>query len=257
MFIRQGQNESEITNGVRASLIVGERTLPIVKTQRKKSIGIKANGQTLELHVPKHLSERALKKVLDSHRDWIQKRLYAFESKPQANFQFQPNELLDYLGESFVFLPSACTHSKQIKITCEIAQFKLTVPENRWPETDLNTLLTPVISNWYTEQALDYFEQKMPVYAQQIGVEYTKIQVKNYKSRWGSCYSDGRIQFNWKLMQAPSWVIDYVIVHELCHLKHANHSSAFWSLVQHHYPRTQEAKHWLKTHQHRLIQFLS
>ena len=153
MFSRQNQAAS-IASSEPATLTVGEHTLPIVKTQRKKSIGIKANGQTLELHVPKHLSERALRKVLDSHRDWIHKRLYAFESKPQTNFQFQPNEQLDFLGESFVFLPSACMHSKQIKITCETAQFKLTVPEAEWLATELNTLLTPVISSWYTKQEI-------------------------------------------------------------------------------------------------------
>lgn len=263
MFSRRDQGQSKAVDSAGsvsaelATLAVGGRTLSIVKTRRKKSIGMKANGQTLELHVPKHLSERALQKVLDSHRDWIHKRLHAFEAKSQTPFQFQPNDPLDFLGERFTFFPSACRHSKQIEITCEAAHFKLIVPENRWSKTDLKPLLMPAIIGWYTEHAVDYFEQKMPIYAQKIGVEYTQIQVKNYKSRWGSCYSDGRIQFNWKLMQAPSWVIDYVIVHELCHLIHANHSSAFWSLVERHYPCTLEAKRWLKTHQHRLIQFLS
>lgn len=79
-----------------------------------------------------------------------------------------------------------------------------------------------------------------------IGVQPTAIIVKTYKARWGSCYSDGRISFNWKLIMAATWVIDYVVVHELCHLIHHNHSANFWRLVEQYYPSYKQAKEWLK-----------
>jgi len=240
------------------SLTVGEHVLPIVKTHRKKSIGIKPNANRFELHVPKHLSDRALRKVLDNHAAWIHKRLQTFHSKPLTVFQFQLNDNLVFLGESYGFVPRPSAELKRICIECSGQQLRLAVPAKKWPDSpaDLKNVLAAPLVNWYKQQAVMYFEKQMPLYAQQIGVKYTAIQVKTYKSRWGSCYSDGRIQFNWKLMQAPAWVIDYVIVHELCHLKHANHSRAFWDLVEQHYPQTLQAKTWLKTHQHTLMAFL-
>ncbi|MCF6345251.1 MAG: M48 family metallopeptidase [Thiomicrorhabdus sp.] len=83
-----------------------------------------------------------------------------------------------------------------------------------------------------------------------------ELLVKGYKSRWGSCCSDGRLQFNWRLWQAPDWVIDYVIVHELCHRVYPNHSKAFWALVMQHYPKTNEAKRMIKQQGKRWIKFL-
>ena len=247
---------------------VGEYTLPIVKTHRKKSIGLKPKGDSFELHVPKHLSNRSLKQVLNDHASWIQTRLHQNQAKAaqsSSDFDFKVDEPLMFLGETYHFQPQASTSVKRVQIALENHVFQVLIPSKKYPETTdqsqyaahLKTRLTPVLSDWYKKQAVSYFEQKMPIFAKQIGVEYTAIQVKKYKSRWGSCYSDGRIQFNWKLLQAPTWVIDYVIVHELCHLKHANHSPAFWNLVAAHYPQTQEAKRWLKTYQYRLIGFLS
>jgi len=247
---------------------VGGHTLPIVKSHRKKSIGLKPKADSFELHVPKHLSNRALSQVLNDHASWIQTRLQHHQTKiirSPNRFEFKVDEPLLFFGETYTFQPQAPTSFKRVQIALENQAFQVLIPSKKYPETTdenqyaahLKTLLTPVLSDWYKQQAVTYFEQKMPIFANQIGVEYTAIQVKNYKSRWGSCYVDGRIQFNWKLLQAPTWVIDYVIVHELCHLKHANHSPAFWNLVETHYPQTQEAKRWLKTHQHRLIGFLS
>ena len=241
------------------SFTVGEHVLPIVKTHRKKSIGIKPNANRLELHVPKHLSDRALRTVLNNHIDWISRRLNAFKLKEIATFQFKRNEHLVLLGCEYRFVAQSSDNRQRIQVTAEQKQVCVSVPTNKWPASnkELSSVLTVPLINWYKQQAVAYFEKEMPIYAEQIGVQYSAIQVKSYKSRWGSCYPDGRIQFNWKLIQAPAWVVDYVIVHELCHLKHANHSAAFWNLVETHYANTQPAKKWLKEHQHNLMNFLS
>jgi hypothetical protein len=101
-----------------------------------------------------------------------------------------------------------------------------------------------------------YLASKLEQYTKQIGVTHQSVTVKGYKSRWGSCSSDGRLQFNWRLMQAPRWVIDYVMVHELCHIIHPNHSREFWALVQKHCPKRDEAKRYFKQHGSMWIQFL-
>jgi predicted metal-dependent hydrolase len=72
--------------------------------------------------------------------------------------------------------------------------------------------------------------------------------VRNQKSRWGSCSRRGTISLNWRLIQAPAFVLDYIILHELCHLEHMNHSRRFWRQVEHLYPGFKAAERWLKQH---------
>jgi len=74
----------------------------------------------------------------------------------------------------------------------------------------------------------------------------SSVDVKSYRSRWGSCHKDGRVYFNWRIIMAPHSVVDYVVVHELCHLVYHNHSAAYWKLVEHSYSDFRNAKTWLK-----------
>ncbi|WP_133627269.1 M48 family metallopeptidase [Fonticella tunisiensis] len=82
--------------------------------------------------------------------------------------------------------------------------------------------------------------------------ERFRVVVKEQKSIWGSCSSRGNINFNWRLIMAPLSVIDYVVIHELCHLKHQDHSSKFWSLVEYVMPDYKEKKKWLRENGGRL-----
>ncbi|BBP46579.1 hypothetical protein THMIRHAS_19520 [Thiosulfatimonas sediminis] len=103
-------------------------------------------------------------------------------------------------------------------------------------------------------EAQQYFTEKVPYYATQMRLQPKQIKVKSYQACWGNCYHQrGLLQFNWKLLQAPSWVVDYVIVHELAHLVHPNHSTDFWSLVHRHYPQTPQAKRYLKENGQRMM----
>jgi predicted metal-dependent hydrolase len=89
--------------------------------------------------------------------------------------------------------------------------------------------------------------------AKAIGVKPISIKVKSYKSRWGSCSSKGDVSYNWKIMQAPSSVIDYVVIHELCHLIEHNHSSKFWNMVEKYCPEWRKSKEWLKRNSMQLL----
>lgn len=98
----------------------------------------------------------------------------------------------------------------------------------------------------YRQAAKEYFPRRVAYYAQQIGVTYGTIRIAGQKTRWGSCSSKGTLSFNWKLMLAPPKVLDYVVVHELCHRKEMNHSPRFWKLVEEIMPDYKEYKQWLK-----------
>lgn len=96
------------------------------------------------------------------------------------------------------------------------------------------------------EEALKVIPERVEYFAKVIGVTYGKITVRNQKTRWGSCSSKGNLNFNCLLMLAPPEVLDYVVVHELCHRKQMNHSKAFWSEVEKVFPDYKEARKWLK-----------
>ncbi len=102
------------------------------------------------------------------------------------------------------------------------------------------------LQGWFEQQAKVYMPTRVSTLSQQLKLVPVDLKIKKYKARWGSCSSTGVISLNYLLMMTPDFVIDYVIVHELCHLKHMNHSRNFWDLVASFYPEYAQAKHWLK-----------
>ena len=103
------------------------------------------------------------------------------------------------------------------------------------------------------EKALEYIPKRVSYFAKQIGVTYGKITIRNQKTRWGSCSSKGNLNFNCLLMLTPPEVIDYVVVHELCHRKEMNHSGAFWAEVEKAIPDYKEQVKWLKENGEKII----
>ncbi len=100
----------------------------------------------------------------------------------------------------------------------------------------------------YRNTARDIFTKRVAQYHQMTGGNYTSITIRDQKSRWGSCSSRGTLSFNYRLVFAPPKVLDYVVVHELCHLTHMNHSKDFWSMVERIMPEYKEYKKWLREH---------
>jgi predicted metal-dependent hydrolase len=88
-----------------------------------------------------------------------------------------------------------------------------------------------------------------------LGVRYARIAIRGQRTRWGSCSSRGTLSFNWRLALAPFSVLDYVVVHELCHLRVPNHSSRFWALVAERRPGFRDARDWLREHGEELLAF--
>lgn len=104
----------------------------------------------------------------------------------------------------------------------------------------------------YREAARVRFESRVAYYHEITGGSYTSIAVRDQKSRWGSCSSRGTLSFNYRLIFAPQPVLDYVVVHELCHLTHMNHSRDFWDMVAEVMPEYAEHRKWLRDNGHEL-----
>ncbi len=100
----------------------------------------------------------------------------------------------------------------------------------------------------YREAARDYFAARVRFYHQATGGSYRRITIRDQRSRWGSCSSTGTLSFNYRLMFAPPKVLDYVVVHELCHLTHMDHSKDFWNMVASVMPDYKIYQKWLREH---------
>ena len=116
------------------------------------------------------------------------------------------------------------------------------------PEPDSDPAVRAAIKSTLSALALKRIRQRLDFFVPRVGRAPGRVAIRDQKSRWGSCSQKGNLNFNWKLIMAPPQALDYVVVHELCHLYEFNHSPRFWSLVQAQLPDYEVWKKWLKTH---------
>lgn len=102
------------------------------------------------------------------------------------------------------------------------------------------------LKQWYQTRALEKLKEKTKRYASILGVTPKSVDVKEYKSRWGSCSSSGDVTCNWRTIISPHHIVDYIVVHELCHLLEHNHGAKYWKHVQSIIPNYKECREWLK-----------
>ena len=107
-----------------------------------------------------------------------------------------------------------------------------------------------VLRDWYFDRAKEKILPRVQQHARQLGVEFQKAKIVDNRYRWGSCTVKDNVNFNWRLIKAPMFVIDYVIVHELAHLLEANHTPRFWNIVRTQTPTMEKARSWLRDNGH-------
>lgn len=223
------------------SIEVDGFTVNIKKSARRKTMALKVTHNGVSIHIPSHLPLKIAKQFISQKTDWIKLKLEQQATHRPIEKQYCEGEILLFLGERCTLrLQQQETALTVKKIASDI---HISGRLNRSSETSLKKVLI----HWYKQQAEYYLKSQTQVLAKKTGLIPRSTTVKTYKARWGSCKITGEIQFNWKLMLAPPAVVDYVIVHELCHLTHHNHSAAFWQLVAYHYPEFKQARQWLKT----------
>ncbi|MDR5658959.1 SprT family zinc-dependent metalloprotease [Serpentinicella sp. ANB-PHB4] len=211
------------------------------RNRKTLSIQIKGKEEVLVI-APVGVSKEKVLEIVKKKSKWIvRKQLELKDIKhEQKSIDYVNNETLYYLGE-------VC--SLDVVLDKEI-----TIPEVRKIEgkiqvhsgsTDKETI-KEALKQWYFNEARECIEGIILDYQSVLKVKPTKITIKDQKKRWGSCTSKEHVLFNWKLIMAPKSVIEYVVVHELCHLIHLNHSKEFWQLVKNTLPNYELSKNHLK-----------
>ena len=206
--------------------------------KRRKAIQIKVlPSQIIEFVSPGNLSKSEIDRILSTKSRWITGKfseLAALANNP-VNTSLSSGAQILYQGEPYVLKiiedisePSVYISAGKITISLKPGQPLITT-----------------LRAWLTNQALITLREKTKYWAAQIGVRPAKITLKDQKTRWGSCSSLGNINYNWRIIMAPPKVIDYLVVHELCHLLVPNHSATFWSKVEEFSPDYKDNRQWL------------
>jgi len=221
-------------------------TVQVVKSPRRKSMAIKINTDGASIHIPSKLPLRYAEDFIVKKSAWIKTKLKQQSLREPAKKEFIDGESFLYLGLPYTFQLKEANSKPAITLSektiyCHARLNKVS-----------KTALSAAVTAWYKQQATDYLCQRTQQLSELINLKATSVTVKTYRARWGSCTIKGDIQLNWMLVMAPPEISDYVIIHELCHTRHHNHSAQFWQLVEDYYPNYKQARLWLKQNGHQL-----
>jgi predicted metal-dependent hydrolase len=215
----------------------------IIRSKRKTvSIQIKDDGRLI-VRAPLRLSKKNILSIVKKHQNWIDTKQQEIIQRNKTLKKFSEGEEFLYLGK---YYPLKIVNNNENLLTFE---------DNFYLSDYCLSNAKEVFTNWYKQNAEKIIKHRVEYYADIYNLKYTKIKISNAKTRWGSCSYNGNININWRLIMAPVEVLDYVIVHELVHLKIDNHSKNFWQNVEMIYPDYKKAKKWLKDNAHLLLQF--
>ncbi|HCM46810.1 MAG TPA: M48 family peptidase [Colwellia sp.] len=240
----------------------------LIRSKCRKTLGLQVKYGYVIVRAPYYVTTKFIDTFIEEKSVWLLKKLV--EQRKKIDFcDFTQDSSLLYLGEHLML--NICLAKKSNvfidnNLATEVDSLSLYTPVPR----QLNVVISERVSlrsteplvrakrvkklleNHFKQQAEKLIVERLEMLSGQTLLIPKKVNVRQYSARWGSCNNRGELSFNYLLMMAPIFVIDYVIIHELCHLKHLNHSKSFWQLVKEYSPEYQAAKEWLNTHQSQL-----
>jgi len=226
----------------------------IIKSKRK-TVGIIVEPEKgVIVRSPERLSEEKIKRLIQKKSSWILEKLdRVSEVKPGPSpKEFLSGEKLPYLGRRYRLKVKEKEDIEKARIKLYRGHFYIYYPATITDEREGREAIRNELIKWYRRQADKKLRKRVDKYKKRIGVEPNSIRIKKQEKRWGSCSSKGNINFNWKIIIAPMIVVDYIVAHELVHLKHPNHSREFWELVETIIPDYEERQEWLRINGRRL-----
>lgn len=218
-----------------------------------------SSGISISVHPERGVVVRApfwvpgsvIQKFIEERSDWIRKHLAKVGPKG-AEKKYIDGEMHLYFGREYPLrlVPAAVP----IRTSVELDEDSIRIDLYHGHEgAKKNSEIKEGLLRWYLETGISVITEKVNRYTGAIGVDYSRIDIKKVSSIWGSCSPGNRLCFNRKLIMAPHEVVDYVVIHEVCHLVHRNHSSRFWGLVAKFDPQYKEHRRWLRRNHHLLI----
>ena len=204
---------------------------------RRMTLRVSTATRAIVLTVPEHASIAAVVRFADSHGAWIAARLakvperVAFEQGAIIPLRGAPHRLVHWSNVRGATSATFCPDGEPIIAVSGEAPH---VPRR--------------VREFLQREARRDLAAAVKSYTEALGVPAKRVTVRDTRSRWGSCSANGNLSFSWRLILAPSFVLDYLAAHEVAHLKEMNHSHRFWKTTHKLCPRTEEAERWLKRH---------
>jgi len=207
----------------------------LIRSKRRTIALIIERDGSFTVRAPMRAPHAAIETFIQQKEDWITRTRQKIKFiEPALEKQYTDDEKFLFLGSSFglklVGLQKPLLHFDSGFILSRAAQTKG----------------EQVFTRWYKARALEVISERVKQYAQQNNFAPKQVKISSAKTRWGSCSSKGTLNFTWRLVMAPLDVIDYVVVHELAHLRVKDHSSKFWKVVESIYPEYKKQRKWLR-----------
>jgi len=182
--------------------------------------------------------------LLKENAAWVvdKQRNYETYREQVPDRAFEAGEEFPFLGEDRVLVVEPCQQH-------DVGEERIRLRQSTVEQSSVKQ----VLENVYRRQAREHFTERLEHYADRMGVEYEKLELRNQRTRWGSCSTSGTISLNWRVIMAPPEVVDYLVVHELAHLVEQHHGDSFWQLVGEYIPEYREHARWLEENSAALI----
>ena len=214
------------------------------RSLRRKRAMLSLSDRGLVLAVPLRMSLRAIEGFLQHSHPWLRRQLPRWRANTGPHLELATLQQVLWLGES---LPIDVAQAAAPSVERLGARIAVALPE----PGDFSAL-RGMLRSWVQAHALPHFEGRACHFASVVGVKMPPMKLTNARTLWGSCTPAGLVRINWRLMQAPAHLIDYVVVHELAHIVEANHSARFWAVVERGYREHRQARRELSEWQRRL-----
>lgn len=210
----------------RATSLAGKQiTYTLKRSSKRRSIGLRIDHRGLTVSMPLRASERWLDTVLQEKAQWVVEKLDGWQERAPVETLWSDGESLDYLGEQLVLR----VEKSLFYAPAQLRKNELWVFVR---EDHAHNKIEQAVMLWLQQEALPLFKQRIDHYAPLLNVSPRTVKLSNAKTQWGCCTARGTVHLNLQLIKLPLHLIDYVVVHELAHLREMNHSAAFWQEVE-------------------------
>ncbi|MGB8339715.1 MAG: SprT family zinc-dependent metalloprotease [Burkholderiales bacterium] len=212
----------------------------------RRGIGLKIDEKGLVVSAPLSVSKKKIHDAVREQSAWILLKMDVWHARRVPPPKWEEGEKLPYLGGDIIL---QINPQQVIKTRRGLEQLGFEF-DGSTPVMQLPKSKKPVLERvvkWYKQQALPHFTERVSHYAKKLDVEIPSVMLSSANTRWGSCSHKNDIRLSWRLLKAPPHLIDYVIAHEVAHLKEMNHSPAFWQTVAALYPEYIQARKELES----------
>lgn len=216
----------------------------IARSPRRRSISIEIRKAQVVVRAPMGAAQSLLMSFLQQKAAWVRAKI----SEQQQTLAIQPESRSYTQGSQIPFMDETLTVMLGRGPRAAIARIDQHLHLILSPRSRLSddAQIRQLLSRWYQQQALNILTRKTADLTRAMGLVCTQVSIKATRSKWGHCTSRGAIQYNWQILLAPEAIVDYLVAHEVSHLRHHNHSADFWALVASVCPTFKTDRTWLK-----------